>query len=81
MGNPASVLLLLRLLLSSSKSKKEDASTIAKKLRGKVKVRAKVAVLLGALLLEVGAACVALLLVVLFVAFFYLYCLPFLLLR
>jgi cobalamin synthase len=78
MGSPASILLLLRLLLSRHKSNEEHASIIVKTLQGSGTVRAKVVAVLRAVLLEVAAAMIALLLLMLFVAFFYLYCLPWL---
>jgi hypothetical protein len=81
MGNPASVLLLLRLLLGGHKPNEELASVVVERLQSKIGVKEKAKVVLAALLLEAGAACVALLVLVLFVAFFYLYCLPWLCLK
>ena len=78
MGNPASILLLLRLLLTKDKANEGFVSTIEKTIQSVGTVKAKAVAVLREVLLEAAAALIALLVVALFVAFFYLYCLPWL---
>ena len=74
------MLLLLRLLKERCRTKSAASSTIEEGLLN-LSGRAPVRPISTEVLLELGAALVALLAVVLGVAFLYLYCLPFLLRR